>query len=568
MFNPISKDQQKFIKNYSSYNGVSEGMSADISMHNYDTCMTNATPILKKPDYSYKNNTIVENLSDTLNRETIIEYRLNIDSGDRDVDIYPDPFQYVVTFGPVVNSNINSVIQRDELKTNLRNQNTYNSRNKKKSQNGSFEDNELLYNLENDLLVNYDNTLKKIFNPYITRDFINVKFIRLDNIVLPRFNALKINYDWKYTNKKNNCVKYVKDDYERLIDCEISYERYIPDPNICSTLLTDRFIMVSIKEIRNNQNLATNIINTNSFTVFPDKPTGLMYWRGNPYYAVRIYDDSQLGNITKLTFEFYNSDGTQLKLNTSQVSYEISFINSVNIINPNNALTAFHDQHDPTQHLHHHDQHPCHHHDQHDQHDQHPCHHHQCNKEKLRFILDNITQIIKCIIIINFDIKDKIEFYSEVPNGCDGGGSGSGGGEGSSSGSGYGGCSLKYNDCTFVLGDMFCEFNEFVSTNGFINVYKKTQDGKSVSVSVDQYIYNVLWYVSINDMYENFEINCNAYHNLKIILERYKEYVFAILDKLKKEIANLPLNKYFQNHSLFTMGVYEQKLNTKINYRP
>ena len=115
---------------------------------------------------------------------------------------------------------------------------------------------------------------------------------------------------------------------------------------------------------------------------------------------------------------------------------------------------------------------------------------------------------------------------------------------------------------------MFCEFNEFVSTNGFINVYKKTQDGKSVSVSVDQYIYNVLWYLSINDMYENFEIKCNAYHNLKIILERYKEYVFAILDKLKKEVANLPLNKYFQNHSLFTMGVYEQKLNTKINYRP
>jgi hypothetical protein len=177
----------------------------------------------------YKNNTIVENLSDTLNRETIIEYRLNIDSGDRDVDIYPDPFQYVVTFGPVVNSNINSLIQRDELKTNLRNQNTYNSRNKNRNQKvvDSFEDNELLYNLENDLLVNYDNTLKKIFNPYITRDFINVKFIRLDNIVLPRYNALKINYDWKYTNKKNNCVKYIKDDYERLIDCSISYERYI-----------------------------------------------------------------------------------------------------------------------------------------------------------------------------------------------------------------------------------------------------------------------------------------------------------------------------------------------------
>jgi hypothetical protein len=116
---------------------------------------------------------------------------------------------------------------------------------------------------------------------------------------------------------------------------------------------------------------------------------------------------------------------------------------------------------------------------------------------------------------------------------------------------------------------MFNEFNEFVTTNGFINVCKKTQDGKKVNVSVDQYIYNVLWYISINDSCnENFEINCKAYKNLEIILLRYKKYVFAILDKLKKEIANLPLNKYFQNHSLFTMGVYEQKLNTKINYRP
>jgi hypothetical protein len=278
-----------------------------------------------------------------------------------------------------------------------------------------------------------------------------------------------------------------------------------------------------------------------------------MYWRGNPYYAVRIYDDSQLGNITKLSFEFYNSNGTQLKLDTTQVSYEILFINSVNIINPNNALMVLHDHHAPR-----------------DPHD-----HNQCDKEKIRFILDKITQIIKCIIIINFDIKDKIVFYSDVPNVCGGEGSGVCGGgvcgSGSSSSSSSSSsieCALKYNDCTFVLGDMFCEFNEFVSTNGFINVYKKTQDGKSVSVSVDQYIYNVLWYLSINDMYENFEIKCNAYHNLKIILERYKEYVFAILDKLKKEIANLPLNKYFQNHSLFTMGVYEQKLNTKINYRP
>ena len=543
MFNPISQDQNQFIQNYSSYNPNSD----NVSMHNYDKCMTNATPIQKKPDYSYKNNTLVENLSDTLNRETIIEYRLNIDSGDRDISIYPDPFQYIVTFGPVVNSNIDSLIQRNELKTNLRNQNTYNSRTQKKVQDGSFEDNELLFNIENDMIINYDNTLKKIFNPYITRDFINVKFIRLDNIVLPRFNALKINYEWKYCNKKSpKHISYIKDDYERLIDNNISYERYIPDPNITCMLLTDRFIMVSIKEIRNNQNLATNLINTNAFTVFPDKPTGLMYWRGNPYYAVRIYDDSQLGNITKLSFEFFGSDGKQITLDTTQISYETTFINNTYLINPLNVNNDYI------------------HHDHNDHHDHH-AHHDPQKHSYLKILINKITEIIKCVIIINFDIRNKIKFYCDVPDStvdavC---------AKGDKDNNEPDGEQLVYNDDTFILGDMYEEFNEFVTTIGFINVLKKTKNDKKILVSVNQFIYNVLWFISISDYDDdNLHKYNDAIHNLTIIFSRYKRYVFNILDKLKKEIINLPLNKYFQNHLLFTMGVYEQKLNTKINYRP
>ncbi len=73
-------------------------------------------------------------------------------------------------------------------------------------------------------------------------------------------------------------------------------------------------------------------------------------------------------------------------------------------------------------------------------------------------------------------------------------------------------------------------------------------------------INNIYWY--------DFEKNNNSIYNLELLFNRYKYFVFNILDKLKNEIINLPLNKYFQNHMMFVMGIYETRLNTLIKFRP
>ena len=169
----------------------------------------------------------------------------------------------------------------------------------------------------------------------------------------------------------------IKDDLDRHFQNKISCYRYIPNVNDTSLLFTDRFVMINIPELSNRQNLATNPINDNSFTIFPDKVTGILYYRGNPYYAVKIYQDTALGNITTLTFSFYDSWGNQIKLNTNCINYEYNLIKNTILINPSNILYA-----DMIETL-----------------------------PKLKYFFNKFTEYIKCIVTINFNIDKKIVFY-------------------------------------------------------------------------------------------------------------------------------------------------------------
>ena len=58
--------------------------------------------------------------SENMLKEVVKEYRLNIDSIDRNIELYPDPFNYVIQLGPITNSGINSSISRTNLKTDLK----------------------------------------------------------------------------------------------------------------------------------------------------------------------------------------------------------------------------------------------------------------------------------------------------------------------------------------------------------------------------------------------------------------------------------------------------------------
>lgn len=559
-------EQQQFASNYNSFQPSSTFSSMDntsrtqgqnfrdFSQYNTEGAFQQNKVIEKMPDNKYQQNTLYDNLNDNLNKEQIQEYRLNIDSMDRDVSLYPSPFEYTVCFGPVVNSGLDSTIQRIEAKNQLKNEIKKINKQRKPNQpvtasQADFDDDMLIIDSNPNILVNYDNTLKRIYNPYITRDFINVKFIRLDNVVLPRFNKVIINSGWNFCSScygvdcescylSLNPGVSITDDYQRVKAEMIKNDRYIPDDNHLGPLFTDRFVLVGIKEIENNQNLSTNQINESSFTIFPDKYMGLLYWRGSPYYAVKIYKDSLLGNINKLSFVFYDSFGAKIELNRSCINYETNQIINTKIMNPNNLnikeITA--------------------------------------DTKLTDFFIKKTTEIIKCFIIINFNIKNKIPFYfdketvklmfekdkkleknKKLENNVN-------------DNYQYNCCVLKilaypvYNKNTFDFQNIFTELNQFVTFDGFISINKITTTGQKVYINIDQYINNVIWYNLDKNFTQEINYNMNAFYS------NYKHFGFKVLDKIKTEALSIPLNKYFQNHMMFVMGVYTNELNTKVNY--
>ena len=550
-------EQQQFAQNYNSYQpnstfssmdntSRSQGQNfRDFSQYGVENAFQQNKVVEKMPDNKYLHNTLYDNLNENLNKEQIQEFRLNIDSMDRDINLYPDPFSYIVNFAPVVNSGLDATIQRIEsknaLKAEVRKINKkQNPTNPVKASELDFGDDMLIIDTNPNILVSYDNKLKRSFNPYITRSFINVKFLRLDNVVLPRFNKVIINSSWNYCTScygvdcdscyiSQNGNVSITDDYQRVKAEMLKNDRYIPDDNHLGPLFTDRFVQIGIKEIENNQNLSTNQINESSFTIFPDKYMGLLYWRGSPYYAVKIYKDSLLGNINRLTFKFYDSFGFPIELNRICVNYETNQLINTKIMNPENLNMT------------------------------------EITKDTkfTNFFVNKTTEIIKCFVAVNFNIHNKIPFYFDkettklifekskdkdavVPQQqC---------------------CVLKilsfpkFNKTTFDFDNIYKELNQFVSLDGFISVYKMTTDGKKVYINIEQYINNVIWFNLDKKYTSEINYNMNAFYN------NYKNFGFKILDKLKLEALSIPLNKYFQNHLMFVMGVYTNELNTKVDY--
>ena len=124
--------RQQYIDNYNNFMpsstfARSENNSSklenlrDFSQNSFKDNFTDVKPELFMLDTKNKHNTLYDNLNDELLKETITEIRLNIDSHDRDIEIYPNPFEYVVTLGPVVNSGNNpTVVSRTNIKQELR----------------------------------------------------------------------------------------------------------------------------------------------------------------------------------------------------------------------------------------------------------------------------------------------------------------------------------------------------------------------------------------------------------------------------------------------------------------
>ena len=199
-------------------------------------------PLIEKLDFTNRNDTLHNNIGPNTLDEQVVEYRILIDSVDRDIKVYPDPFSYVVKFNPVGNTTF-------------------------KNNKGET--------------VKFDGAPR----PHIGKEFVNVKYVKLENVILPQYSGIKLKKG-KYVFNKEDII------------------------------VTNMYNSLVIEELNNERIFTTSEIAPNPFAlVIPDKLLGLTYYSGTPYYGSKIYKNSQLGNITQLHIQFTDNYGVPLKFN-------------------------------------------------------------------------------------------------------------------------------------------------------------------------------------------------------------------------------------------------------------
>jgi hypothetical protein len=548
--------QQQYVSNYNSYKPLStfdtpETNSAQLeNLRNFSQFgiqkgFETNKPIMFMPDTKNKHETLYDNLNENLLKESLKEYRLNIDSIDRDIRIYPDPFNYIVSLGPVTNSGIpdSNLISKSssikaELKAEMKNQ-------KKKSQNiqkNYLEQeekrlaqleyrNDYLEINQNDQLV-FDNpdaikeytlNLERSFNPYIIRDFKNINYIKLDCVVIPKYTSICINENWNFCRKYHHKKNVIRDEYDRIKDYIILNDRYIPNEKDEYNPLGDRFVQIFIKELQSTRNFGTNPTTDKSFILIFDKVLGALYLKLIPYSATKVYKESLLGNLTKLSIQFFNSWGEPLKINTECIDYEINQISNTDLIEPSkyNILRYV----DKIQ-----------------------------DMNKFKKITKYFNEIIKCFVMVNSNIQQVIPFYTPVEFNHE-----------KNKIIPHEDCldykEIELNDKIFEIKNIFHELDSFVSSDGFIEKIKISKiNSKRVKLSIDEYLNNIIWYGNDSTQIEKIILN------IKALDHNYKNFGFKILDILKTEIINIPTNRNFQNFLTFLLGIWEDELNTKIDY--
>lgn len=234
-------------------------------------------PIIEKQSFSNKNNTLHNNLGDNIKYERISEYKIDIDSNDRNISTYINPFRYNVTFSPITKSSSST---------------------------------EEWIDINNKSLGKH--MVNTIYNgsvaPFITKSFKNIKYLKLDYVQLPKY------------------YKYVFDSSSSTWKLDTT-----------KSLLNERYVVLKINNLDSKFNLSTTpISDTNGIKLIPDTFVG----DSNFYYAVpmnnsgilKSYNLSSLGNLDKLEISFYDCSGNILDYKNYDAGSDIS-----DIRNPNNA---------------------------------------------------------------------------------------------------------------------------------------------------------------------------------------------------------------------------------------
>lgn len=202
-----------------------------ISNNNFQKSFVQPEPFIDKINYQNQNNMLHNNVGDNVMNEDIVEYKLHIDSSDRDIESFKDPFSYIVTLNPTNNSK----------------------------------------------------------GPTIEKEFKNIKYIKLESIILPRY-------------------QYIQD---------IGIDDFQLSQTSESHLYDNRFVILQIDELEDTESrcYGTNLALTKSFArVTPDKLISKSYYTGVAFTGRIYYKNSKLKNLSKLTIRLLDSTGNQIRI--------------------------------------------------------------------------------------------------------------------------------------------------------------------------------------------------------------------------------------------------------------
>ena len=274
--------------------------------------------LVEKQSYINKGKILHNNINDNTFVEGVVDYQINIDSDDRNVEIFPNPFHYVVSFKATGKFNYNK------------------------------------FKTEN----NEDAEFPETPGPVIIRNFKNVKYIGIDQVTLPRylcskfylFHDIMVEDDKiimndvrtsKYCNTINqnglcsckvekcqngfcdcNCEICKSDNKCNLcfvnknIDCSCknNYKCHICNDFSCYCNIVDnnKYLILKIPEVKNSRILGTNTNMGNAtFFLYMDKTLGP---RHNVWVTKRIniIAYNSLQNLDRLTILLCNSKGELL----------------------------------------------------------------------------------------------------------------------------------------------------------------------------------------------------------------------------------------------------------------
>lgn len=192
-------------------------------------------------------NTMHDNLHNNIKNESIKEFQITVDSIDRNINLYPDPFTFKLTMS-----------------------------------NASFN------------VINDGKEEKYFYSPNINRNFRNVKYIKIDSIVMPKY------YDT--TTSSNTTTDY--------------------------DITKERFILLRFNNINNTSQLGTNdISNSPSILFYPKHEYGnfVLFKPVNNNSNIIYVNDNNLINLNNIEFEFFKGDYKKLefKNKTQQTSLNV-----------------------------------------------------------------------------------------------------------------------------------------------------------------------------------------------------------------------------------------------------